>query len=142
MATLAALETSVAAAVVALTGTVTRCTSSDMRTNLEALAAGAVKFQLRKDHLVKIEGSSSNVAWEAATFTVTMHHELASPTAERTYTSGTMLTHQKSLANPAWWRAISGVYEVVEGPSLQSEAERVGNTISYSYAVSLSFTGS
>jgi hypothetical protein len=112
-----------------------------MVTNLEGIAAGAVKYQLRKDHLTRIEGASSNVAYQAATFTVTIHHELASATAERTYTSGTMLTHQLSLANPAWWRAITGVYGVEEGPTLQSEAERVGNTISYSYAVTLSFTG-
>jgi hypothetical protein len=140
MATLAQLEASIATAIEALSGTLTRC-GSDMRTNLEALAANAVKYQLRKDHLTKLEGSSSNVAWEVASFTVLIHHELNSPTAERTYTSGVMITHQKSLMDPAWWRAIAGVYGVVEGPTLQSEAERVGNTISYSMAVSLSFTG-
>lgn len=141
MASLATVEGYVATAVEALTGTLTRV-NSDMVTNLETLAVGAVKYQLRKDHLTKIEGGSSNVAYYAATFTVTIHHELAQlSTAERTYTSGVMITHQKSLCDPAWWRAISGVYEVVEQPELQSEAARVGNTITYSYAVSVSFTG-
>jgi hypothetical protein len=140
MATLAQLETAIAAAIAGLTGTPSRC-NSDMRDDLEALAAGAYKFQLRKDHLTQIEGSSSNVSWDAATITVTIHHELASPTAERTYTSGVMLTHQKSLMDPSWWYAISGVHGVQEGPTLQSESERIGNTISYVMAVTLSFTG-
>ena len=140
MASLATVETNIATAIAGLTGTPVRC-GSDMVTNLEGLAAGAVKFQLLKDHLTEIEHGSSNVAWPAATITVTMHHQLSSSTNERAYTSSTMLTHQKSLMDPSWWRAISGVFEVREGPTLQSEAERVGNTISYSMAVTLSFTG-
>lgn len=140
MASLATLDGNIATAIAALSGTPSRC-DSDMRDNLEGLAAGAYKFQLRADHLTEIEGSSSNVAWQAATINVVMHHELASPSAERTYTKGVMLTHQKSLMDPSWWRAITGVYGVEEGPTLQSEAERIGNTISYEMAVTLSFTG-
>jgi len=140
MASLTTVETNVAAAIAALSGTPARV-GSDMVTNLEGLSTGTTKFQLRKDYLTRIEGSSSNIAYYAATLFVTIHHQLASATAERTYTSGAMLTHQKSLSDPAWWRAISGVFEVIEGPTLQSEAERNGNTISYSYAVSVSFTG-
>ncbi|GAG23951.1 unnamed protein product, partial [marine sediment metagenome] len=43
--------------------------------------------------------------------------------------------------DPAWWRAITGVYGVESSIDLQDEAERVGNRISYTYAVQLSFTG-
>jgi hypothetical protein len=138
MATLATVATNIATAVAALSGTPVRC-GSDRRTNLEGLAAGAYKYQLRVDHLTEI--IRSNTSYQAATVTVVMHHELASPSAERTYTEGVMLTHQASLMDAAWWRAITGVYDVAEGPTLQSEAERAGNTISYSMAVTLSFTG-
>jgi len=140
MASLATVETNVAAAIVGLTGTPSRV-GSDMVTNLEGLATNTTKFQLRKDYIRRIEGSSSNVAYYAATLFVTIHHELSSASNERAYTSSAMLTQQLSLSDPAWWRAISGVFDVVEGPTLQSEAERNGNTISYSYAVSVSFTG-
>jgi len=113
--------------------------ASDRLTNLEALAAGTTKYQVRVDHLTEIEGASSNVSWQAATVTVVVHHQLSG--AERTYTEGAMLIDQESLMSAAYWRAITGVYGVEEGPTLQDESERVGNTISYSMAVSLSFTG-
>ena len=50
MASLATVEGNVATAIEALSGTLTRV-NSDMRTDLEALAVAAVKYQLRKDHL-------------------------------------------------------------------------------------------
>ena len=52
-----------------------------------------------------------------------------------------MWVDQASLASPTWWRAISGVADVVGGPTLENGADREGNTITYSYSVSLSFTG-
>ena len=140
MSSLATVAGSIATAIAGLSGTPTRV-GSDRVTNLEGLAVGTTKYQLRVDHLTELETGNAQVTYKAATVTVAMHHELASASAERTYTEGVMLTHQNSLMSPSWWRAISGVYEVVEGPTLQSEAERVGNTISYEMAVSISFTG-
>ena len=135
MASLATVSTNIATALTALIGT--RC-GSDRRTNLEGLTAGATKYQLRVDHLTELE-HGSNVAWQAATVNVAVHHQLSG--AERTYTEGAMLIDQESLMSAAYWRAITGVYEVEEGPTLQDEAERTGNTVSYSMAVTLSFTG-
>jgi len=136
MASLATVAGAIDTALDTLIGT--RC-GSDRRTNLEALAAGTTKYQLRVDHLTEIEGASSNVTWQAATVTVAVHHQLSG--AERTYTEGAMLIDQESLLSAAYWRNIAGVYGVEEGPTLQSESGRVGNTISYSMAVTISITG-
>jgi hypothetical protein len=136
MASLATVAGAIDTALDALIGT--RC-GSDRRTDLEAIAAGTTKYQMTVDHLTEISRSNANL--QAATVSVTVHHELASPSAERTYTEGAMLIDQESLMQGAWWRAISGVFFNEEGPTLQSEAERVGNTISYSMAVTISLTG-
>lgn len=136
MADLAAVAGAIDTALDSLIGA--RC-GSDRRTDLESLAAGTTKYQLRVDHLTEIPRSNTNL--QAASVNVTVHHQLASATAERTYTEGAMLIDQESLMQASYWRAISGVHDVEEGPTLQSESARVGNTISYSMAVTVSFTG-
>jgi hypothetical protein len=138
MASINTLATNVNVALAALLGP--RTTVSDMRTNLESLAAGTTKYRLTVNLLTDIE-HGSNVTWHVAEFIVYVEHELASPTGERTYTEGAMWVDQASLVSPAWWRAIVGVAEVVQDPELQDGSERSGNTVRYSYGVSLSFTG-
>jgi hypothetical protein len=140
MASLATVAGSIATAIAGLTSSPTRV-GSDRAMNLEGLAAGATKYQLRADHETEIETADSNLTYQGATITVAMHHELASASDERAYTQGNMLVDQESLMSRAWWRAIAGIYDVYQGPTIQSEAARVGNTISYSMAVSISITG-
>ena len=138
MASITSLATAVNVAVAALVGA--RVSTADMVTNLEKLAVGATKYRLTVNLLTDIE-HGSNVTWHVAEFIVFVDHQLAVYTGERTYTEGAMWVDQASLVSPTWWRAIAGVADVVDGPTLQDGAEREGNTVTYSYAVNLSFTG-
>jgi hypothetical protein len=136
MATLAQVDAAIATAIEAFGTSPTRMLS-DSLANLEGLAAGSAKYQLRVDHETQLDSASSSAAWDVATVTVTIFHELADSTDERAYTKAAMLTDQKSLTQPSWWEAISGIREVKLGPTIQEEATRQGNTVKYSYAVSI-----
>jgi hypothetical protein len=138
MASLATVDANIAIALGNLSTSPTRF-GSDLRDNLDPLASGATKFQLRADHLTEVPDDANQV-YESAEIVVVMVHELTTPSSERTYTKGNMLADQGNLNASSWWRAITGIHDVVEGPTRQSDAEREGNTITYSMAVSILIT--
>jgi len=92
-------------------------------------------FRIRQQHEEEQEGS--NVAYEAAAIEVEVSHRLTDPFNERTYTEGAMHTQQKLLVSRDFWRSLTGVFEVLEGPVTQIDVERVGNVIRWSVLVKI-----
>ena len=136
MATVANVATQAATAIEALGSSPTRM-GSDRRTDLESIASGATKYQLRVWHASKDDQFSSNVNYDVAAIEVAIHHYLASATAERTYTEGAMLTEQDSLLAKSFWTDLDAVFGVDDQllPGTTESPERVGNVISYTIAL-------
>lgn len=128
----ASIETALAAAIVALSGSPVRLTS-DLRDDLQAVADGVTVFALVVAQKADSD-SLSNAPKIVIDCSVAMHHRLGDAEAERTYTSGEAHTHRVSLCSTAWWRAIVGIHALLEGPELQDGPERSGRIITYTVA--------
>jgi hypothetical protein len=126
MSTSADVISDLASAFEGLAGTRTRM-ASDYRADLQAIASGQTLYQIR---LVPAGQShaNSNVSRVLAGIELAVAHRLSSPTAESTYTAGTMQTDLTTLTAASWWRALAAVYDV---ESLEASVERIGHTIIY-----------
>lgn len=82
--------------------------------------------------------SDSNVVREVGAFVITVIHYLSDATDEAAYIAGDMISDQKELSDLAFYRTLSGVYDVLEAPEI-GEPERidVSNVVEYSVAVQL-----
>lgn len=127
MATVPQLAASLATAVEGLSTSPVRM-ASDHRTDLEEIASGATKYQLRVSQ-VAVDERNGNVVYPAADCEVVVHHRLSG--AERTYTEGAMAVDLASLTASAFWSGIAEVYDVSAGPEASESPERVGNVVSY-----------
>lgn len=138
MLTVESVHDALATAIAALATSPTRL-GSDYRVDLEAIPAAGTRFQLRASQVVTDEAFNSNVTYDVGGYEITIHHRLVTPTNEA-YARGTMLTDQNTLTDPVWWRAISGVNSIVDGPELVDEPARIGNVISYTVAAQVRVT--
>ena len=135
MATPASVATAIQTKVLANTSA-TAAIANPLST-LEALAAGATKMQtlsvtVGQDH-------DSNVSRVVASYDIKMLHRLSDPTDEATYLNGNALTDQAVLMVPSFFRTVTGVKEVIDGPELTKPTrDRPGNVIEYTVTVQLS----
>lgn len=110
--------------------------TSDTRRDLEAIAPGATKFQMR--HSVNTIAEDANQDASVVELDVEVHRYLSG--SESSYTAGAMVTYQDSLSDDTtggWWLAISQIRAILDGPTT-SEARRVGNVVSFSVKLSFS----
>lgn len=126
MATPADVISQTAAAFEALGGTRTRM-STDYRDDLDVVASGATKYQLRLVPAGTL-AVSSNTTRTVCAVQIICVHRLATITAEATYTAGTMATDLTSLSALSWWRAMAAVYDCLE---IDAKAERIGHAVVY-----------
>jgi hypothetical protein len=90
----------------------------------EAIASGAVRFQLRGVAQTVSEGST--VKYTVLPMVVVIHRRLAVGEVERAYTEGAMQTYAEVILDPAYWR-VAGVFDVVDVPELSFPSDvRVG----------------
>jgi hypothetical protein len=73
---------------------------------------------------------NSNQSYTVSAGEVHIAHNLLDPRDEAAYTSNALLLDQEIMMNPSWWREIAGVYEVISGPTVETQ-EREGNVIRY-----------
>lgn len=119
-------------------GTLTSGTrmGSDIRRDLEAIASGATKFQIR--HSANTVDEDSNQTVDIVALEIDVHRYLSG--SESTYTAGNMLTYQDSLTDDTtlgWWLTISGVRAIMDGPETK-EPTRVGNVVSFTVNITVS----
>lgn len=101
----------ISSAIASLTGG-TRL-GSDLSSAVERIPAGALRFQVKS--IVSAVNLNSNDSRPVLALAIAIHRRLGVGEAERTYTEGVRLTHQQSLVDPQWWRAIGGANANVYG---------------------------
>lgn len=111
--------------------------ASDHRSDLERIAVGATKYQLRAS-VAGIERNDSNFQRTAVAVTVAIHRRLVTAFAERAYTETDLQSYLALLGDHLWWRGesvggLSSVYRVIELPSF--EVSRAGNVVSLTCSV-------
>ncbi len=82
---------------------------------------------------------SSNDTLTIVNYLFDIIHQLADPQDSAAYLHGDAQADQLSLTDPAFWRAVSGVFDVIEGgePELTLPPERTGNVIEYRISVTV-----
>ncbi len=73
---------------------------------------------------------SSNISYSVSGVELHIVRYLADSDDEAAYTLTTLLSDQDILMDESWWRTITGVHEIVESPTLETQ-EREGNVIRY-----------
>jgi len=81
----------------------------------------------------------SNNTYVVGNYSVTVVHHLSDPEDSNTYLSGDALTDQHVLMQKSFWRTISGVHELLDGPELTLPT-RVGNVIEYTVRAQVSIS--
>ena len=104
----ATVLTSISSAIATLTGGSRLW--RDLASTDKAIPAGGLRFQIKS--IVSAIARNSNDSRPRLGISVSVHRRLSAGEAERTYTEGARLTHQQSLVDPQWWRAISGVHDI------------------------------
>ena len=120
MATPAQLLTAIATEIETITSA-TRLTS-DYRDDLEFIAVGATRYQLKGGP--SGVDADSNTSRARMVVEINLIHRLANPDAERTYTEGDFQTHLKALTLPATWRALAEVFSLITLPFYEVERKR------------------
>jgi hypothetical protein len=132
MATVASVRTALEAKLVSdlsVAAIVTRPLSRD-----EVIPAGVTRASVVA--VVAGETHDSNVNYALGNYVITIAHRLSDGTDEDTYLDGDMLTDQASLMTRSFFRAVTGVYDITEGPNPET-IERVGNVIEYTVTAQL-----
>jgi hypothetical protein len=132
MATVASVRTAIEAKLVSdlsVAAIVSRPLSRD-----EKIPAGVTRASV-----VAVVGGyapDSNVNYALGNYVVTIAHRLSDATDEDTYLDGDMLADQTLLMARGFFRTVTGVRTVLEGPEPDT-VERVGNVIEYTVTVQL-----
>ena len=137
MATLSALVTQTAAAVLALPGgTKTRLASDFSQTT--PVASGATGVQVRAWILEEVAPDSARNV-EAARVEVVMVRRLAVAQSEQAYMAGDMVADMSALISHAFWEGLAAVREIAESgpPGINGEPELRGPLLIYSVLVDL-----
>ena len=138
MATLATVIAALVTKVDAIGPTTARMTISQHRDDLEQVPAGATRYQVRGQY-ESDDGRNSAAPKKGVSFLVEFHHhiDLVAGDTELTHVDGDMVTIQAAMMAVAWWKTISGVFEVRSGPDLAIDLRRAGNVLSYGVGAEL-----
>lgn len=112
--------------------------SSDWSVTVAFPAGVLSQYQVVVDPLATAEGSNSNQANRVAAVRVTLAQKIG--TTESDAERDTFRDAIESLLAPSFWRAMSSVYSVAEGPELQGDSVRVGNILRAVVAVEIDLT--
>ncbi len=110
----------------------------DYRPELEqmtALNTSQVQTMFRIRHQHEEEINASNTTWEVGAVAIKVMQRLSDPFDERAYTEAAMHTQQKLLQSREFWRGLTAVYDVLEGPAAEISVVRTGNVIRWSVLV-------
>ena len=137
MATVASVDTALRTAVLAATSATsaaTRRLSKDYDIVAGATTIRTVAVPIGQD-------SDSNVSRTVGHFAVTVSHKLSDATDEATYMTGSMVTDLAAITVRSFWRGVTGVIDVLEGPEVTlPERSRPGNVIEYTVTAQLSIS--
>lgn len=137
MATPATVAAALATKVVANTSA--SAATANRESRRETIAAGATKAQILS--VAVGQDHDSNTSRLVAEYDIKMLHLLSDATDDATYLDGNALTDQAALMVRSFYRTVSGVYEVVDGPEMtKPKRPRPGNVIEYTITVQLSIT--
>jgi len=132
MATLADLESQVAAAVLALPGGTKTRLSSDYSESIP-VAIGEIGVQVRATLLSRLNVDSAIEA-EVARVEVMMIHRLAIAESEQVYAAGQMVADMSALILGSFWESLAAVLEFPEDgdPGVSQQPELRGSIFIYS----------
>lgn len=133
MATLDGVMDAVIAAVIANTNALAEAGAGQRLSRRFSFSGNKV---MREVVAIGQHAGDSNQPYLIGEFTVWMLYSLGSPTNEANYLDGDALDDQAVLMARSFWRNITGVYELIDGPELQ-RPERIGNVILYSVSAQL-----
>ena len=123
MATVADLRAALLAKLAALPGPPTRL-ASDMRRDIEPIAAGATRFALSA-LLAGVVPKDFNATRQIVAVDLAFLHRLAGD--ERAFTESALDGLLAAVTSLAWWKVDGVVWEVETAAAL--EAERIGNVV-------------
>ncbi len=83
------------------------------------------------------DSTNSNFNREVGGFIITVVHRLSDATDEATYMAGDMIADQGLLSDPAFYKVIAGVHEVVDDSLEIGEPERQENSNVIEYTVTV-----
>ena len=133
MATPQSVITAIRTAVQTLTSA-TQC-SSDYWDKYDKVGDGLKKYQLRA--ICVGTSPDSNETHTVMQIEVALLRDIVpganGGTEEATYTGGNLQTFALSLTKRTWWRAISGIRDVIDGPD--ASVQRDGNLIIATFSV-------
>lgn len=112
--------------------------SSDWLVNVAFPSGVTTQYQLVIDPLATAEGSNSNQSNRVVAVRVTVAQNIG--TTESDGERDTFRSAIASLLVPSFWRSLSSVYRVAEGPELQGDSVRVGNILRAVVAVEIDLT--
>ena len=134
MATLATVTTALVTKVDLIGPATARMTASQHRDDLAQVPLGATRYQVRGQY-ESDDGRNSAAPKKGVSFLVEFHHHVDGD--ELTHVDGDMVTIQAAMLGVAWWKTISGVFEVRSGPDLAIDLRRAGNVLSYGVGAEL-----
>ena len=135
MATPADLLGQIATAVESQVSGISRL-ASDYRSDLEPIAAGGDRYQLRGGPIGKVSDSNETRTVEHVELIVI--HRLGTSETERQYSEDELQTNVAAFIAPTFWRGLAACYGLES--EIEYAVERVGSVISVSLAVDLSVT--
>ena len=136
MATLATVTAALVTKIEALAPVTSRLVTSQYRDDLDSIAAGQTRYQIRGQH-ESDDGRNSAAPKKAVSFLVEFHHHIGVGINEKTHLDGDMVTLLSALTGVAFWKTLSGAFEVRSGPDQAIDVRRDGNVISYGVGVVL-----
>lgn len=85
---------------------------------------------------------SSNDTLTIVTYVFDIIHQLSDPNDSAAYLHGGAQADQLVLSDPAFWRAVSGVFDLIDqgNPELTLPPERTGNVIEYQISVTVALS--
>lgn len=107
----------------------TQVSNSDYRTDMDTLAVGATYYRIRFQEQQGQRDSNQHI--QHAAMELEISHHLTDRFDETAYIEGDMIAHQAELLDREWWRTLTSVRGVPEGPDLDGDVEREGNVISW-----------
>lgn len=128
MATVSDLASQAAAAIEGLASPPARLTSN-VRTDLDELAAGASGYQLLATTAGVVASLDASRSFTAAAIQVVLYHRLADAYDEEAYTEGLQQTHLGSLLDEDFWQDLAAVYEVTDDGEPSVAVDRIGNVV-------------
>lgn len=130
MATLTTVTAALVTKIEALGPVTSRMVTSQYRDDLDSVAAGQTRYQIRGQY-ESDDGRNSQAPKKAVSFVVEFHHKISVGVNEKFHLNADMVTLLAALTGVAFWKTLAGVFEVRSGPDQAIDVRRDGNVISY-----------